>query len=268
VSPWREIADQVFVRRYAFYDQDIGVVLGANGALVVDTRSTHAQARELNSEIRALTPLPVRAVVNTHYHYDHSFGNRIFRPSPIWGHERCASRMIELGERTRAAMILEEPDLADDLREVVIDPPEITFKERALVDKVGREIELRYLGRGHTDSDIVVLILDADVVFAGDLLENGATPYFRDAYPIDWPATADALVALNRDVIVPGHGDVGDLGFARTQAAAFHALATLARRVEQDELGFEDALQESPFPAAASREPLERALSQLRGALD
>jgi len=268
VSVWNEIGERVFVRRYPFYDQQIGVVLGSDGALVVDTRSTHTQARELSREIRELTPLPVRAVVNTHFHYDHSFGNRIFRPAPVWGHERCASRLIELGERMRASIIVEEPELAGDLREVVIDPPEITFKERALVDRVGREIELRYLGRGHTDTDIVVLVLDTDVIFAGDLLENGATPVFGDAYPIDWPVTADALVALGRDVVVPGHGDVGDQVFAREQAAAFRALATLAGKVHDQVLGFDDAILDSPFSAATSREPLERALAQLRGELD
>jgi glyoxylase-like metal-dependent hydrolase (beta-lactamase superfamily II) len=263
-----EIGSQVFVLRFPFYDQEIGVVLGVDGVLVVDTRSTHEQGREISREIRKLTPLPIRAVINTHFHYDHTFGNRVFRPASIWGHERCAERLATLGERMRSSMIIEAPSLAAKLKGVVIDPPDFTFKERALVDRVGREIELRYLGRGHTDNDIVVLVHDADVLFAGDLLENGATPYFGDAYPIDWPATADALVALATIAVVPGHGDVGDREFARRQASEFHALAALAHRVHNGELGFEDAMSESPYPASASREPLERALAQLAGTLD
>jgi glyoxylase-like metal-dependent hydrolase (beta-lactamase superfamily II) len=267
-STCTEIADGVFVLRFPFYDQDIGLVVGTDGVLVIDTRSTHDQAREIARELRRLTPLPVRAVVNTHFHYDHTFGNRVFRPAAIWGHARCAERLVEYGERMRAAMTLEAPDLAADLRQVVIDPPDITFRERALVDRVGREIEVRYLGRGHTDGDVVVLVLDTDVVFAGDLLENGATPYFGDGYPLDWPATADALVALANGPVVPGHGDVADRAFAARQAAEFHALAELAHRVHAGEIGFDDALLESPFPAASSRGPLARAIAQLEGNLD
>jgi glyoxylase-like metal-dependent hydrolase (beta-lactamase superfamily II) len=263
-----EIERDVFVLRFPFYDQDIGVVIGTDGVLVVDTRSTHEQGREISREIRKLTRLPVRAVVNTHFHYDHTFGNRVFRPAAIWGHERCAERLVTLGERMRSSMIIEAPGLADELKGVVIDPPDITFKERALVHRVGREIELRYMGRGHTDNDIVVLIHDTDVVFAGDLLENGATPYFGDAYPIDWPATADALVALATGPVVPGHGEVGDRAFVQRQASEFHALAQLARRVADGEVGFDDALAASPYPRSASREPLERALGQLAGSLD
>ena len=83
--------DRVFVRRYAFFDQNIGVVRGDDGVLVVDTRVSHRQADEILADLRELTPLPVRAVVNTHGHNDHAFGNHRFRPAPIWGHARCAS---------------------------------------------------------------------------------------------------------------------------------------------------------------------------------
>jgi glyoxylase-like metal-dependent hydrolase (beta-lactamase superfamily II) len=263
-----EIADNVFVLRFAFYDQEIGLVLGSDGVLVIDTRSTHVQGREIADAIRRLTQLPVRAVVNTHFHYDHTFGNHVFRPASIWGHERCAERMLERGERSRARMATEEPALAADFAEVVIDPPEHTFQDSAIVDEVGREIVLRYLGRGHTDSDIVVIVPDAEVVFAGDLVENGATPYFGDAYPLDWPATADALAAVSTGAVVPGHGDVADRAFVTRQAGEFHALATLAGRVLRGDMDLEDAVRASPYPAADSREPLERAIAQLRGDLD
>ena len=67
------------MRRYAFYDQNIGVVLGDGEALVIDTRSTYGQAREIQAHLRELTPLPVTVVVDTHGHFDHAFGNAIFR---------------------------------------------------------------------------------------------------------------------------------------------------------------------------------------------
>jgi len=75
---WVEIGDRVFVRRYAFYDQNIGVVLGSGEALVIDTRSTYPQAREILADLSTLTAFPVTVVVDTHGHFDHAFGNRIF----------------------------------------------------------------------------------------------------------------------------------------------------------------------------------------------
>ena len=97
VPAWTEIGDRVFVRRYAFYDQNIGVVLGDGAALVIDTRSTHVQAREILADLRELTADPVTVVVNTHGHFDHAFGNHVFRPATIWGHVGCPPFMVRTG---------------------------------------------------------------------------------------------------------------------------------------------------------------------------
>ena len=82
---WVEIGDRFFVRRYAFYDQNIGLVLGDGAALVIDTRSTYGQAREVVEHVREITRDPVTTVVDTHGHFDHAFGNAMFRPCTIWG---------------------------------------------------------------------------------------------------------------------------------------------------------------------------------------
>ena len=132
----------------------------------------------------------------------------------------------------------------------------------------GRRLELRWLGRGHTDNDLVVRVPDASVLFAGDLLENGATPYFGDGYPIDWPATATALRALVAGPVVPGHGDVAGLAFVDVSIQAFGEVAMLAGRIHRGELDLEAAIALAPFPADDAREPLERAVAQLRGELD
>jgi glyoxylase-like metal-dependent hydrolase (beta-lactamase superfamily II) len=275
VSGWQEVGDRVFVRRYAFYDQNIGVVLGDDSCLVVDTRSTHGQADEVRADLRKLTPLPVSLVVNTHGHYDHAFGNHRFRPAEIVGHEGCVRFLAETGEAQRTIVAANVPAIATEIAEVVIDPPDRTFRERLVVEVSGRpvelRVELRYLGRGHTDHDIVLVVegRDGPIVFAGDLLENGATPYFGDGFPLDWPNTAQGLVALIADgVVVPGHGDVADRRFAEQQLEGFRGIAALAHEVHAGERSLDDAIERSPFPPADSREPLERALAQLRGELD
>jgi len=268
VSVWSEVGDRVFLRRYRFFDQQIGVIAGDDELLVVDTRSTHLQAEEIRSDLRALSALPVGIVVNTHHHYDHSFGNHVFRPARIWGHVRCASRMQVVGPAELATLAAENPTLAADLPSVVIDPPDHTFHETATIEVGGRRVELRHLGRGHTDDDIVVLVPDSGVLFAGDLVEGGAPPYFGDGYPLDWPETASRLLELVRGPVVPGHGDVGGRTFVEDQLAAFLAIAELGRRVHRAELSLDNAIAAGPYGPRASREPLERTIAQLRGELD
>ena len=267
---WTEIGDRVFVRRYEFFDQDIVAILGGSGALVVDTRSTPEQAREILDDLRDLGSPPVAIVVNTHGHFDHTFGNAVFRPAVIWGHERCAAMVRLTGEWQRSSVAARLPAIAAELAHVVLDPPEMTFTERASIDLDGRPIELTYFGRGHTDNDIVIRIPDADVLCAGDLVENGAPPSFGDGYPMDWPETLSRLLPLigERTVVVPGHGAHADRAFVEASAAEIGAIASLAQRVHAGALSLEAAVDEAPYSAAPARAALERALAQLRGELE
>lgn len=270
---WVEIGEDVYVRRYAFYDQNIGLILGRAEALVIDTRSTYAQAREIQEHVRELTDSPIGVVVDTHGHFDHVFGNGIFRPATIWGHERCVSFMVRNGERRKRTIAATEPSIADELAEIVIDPPDRVFATHARVEVGGREVSLRYLGRGHTDHDVVIEVPGTSVVFGGDLVENGNVPFFNDGYPLEWPATVGALAARVGDdaVVVPGHGDHGGKAFLESQAASLTRLADLAGRVEAGELTLDEAIAERPFPEHPpedARGGFERALSQIRGELD
>lgn len=273
VDGWVEIGDRVFVRRYEFYDQNIGVILGRGEALVIDTRATYGQAREILTDLGTLTRDPVTVVVDTHGHFDHVFGNAVFRPATIWGHEGCVTFMERTGEARKPTIATNTPELAGLLDEVVIDPPDRTFATTATAEVGERVVELRYLGRGHTDHDIVITVPGTDVLFAGDLLENGAVPWYGDGYPIEWVGTAAQLAGLVQPewgVVVPGHGDHAGREFADAQAASIAALATLAARVHAGELTLEDAIAAHPFPEHPpedARRPLMRALAQLRGEL-
>ena len=258
----------MFTRRYRFYDQQIGVVLGRGEALVIDTRVSERHGREILEDLRELTAHPVSIVVDTHWHSDHAFGNHAFRPATIWGHERCGPRLLETASRAIAELSAGIPSLAPDLAAVTLDPPDRSFSEHAVLEVGGRRVELRFLGRGHTDADIIVEVPDAGILFAGDLLEDGATPYFGDGYPLDWPETALRLAERARGPVVPGHGSVRDRTFAEDQAGAFLEIARLGREVHAGRLTLDAAIAASPFDPGTSREPLERALAQLRGELD
>jgi glyoxylase-like metal-dependent hydrolase (beta-lactamase superfamily II) len=265
---WLEVGDRVFTWRFAFFDQQIGVILGGSDVVVIDTRSTPVQAGEVADAIRELTRDPVSIVLNTHWHWDHTFGNSVFRPARIWGHALVPTRLRERGQETIEKATGWVPAIAADLRTVVIDPPDQTFEDAATVMAGDREIRLSYHGRAHTDTDIVIEVPDANVLFAGDLLEEGATPSFGDAFPMEWPDTVERLLPLATGAVVPGHGSVGDRAFVETQLDEFRALAALARRIHAGELDLEEAIGASPYSPETARAPLERALAQLRGELD
>lgn len=256
---WQEVGERVFRRRYAALDLNVGAVLGDDEVLVIDTRSWRAEAEELLGELRALTPLPCRQVLNTHAHFDHCFGNAVFRPAAVWGHERCAEDLRLHGEEQRRNVMDWFPQAAADLASLELVPPERLVTDRAAIDVGGRRVELLHLGRGHTDNDLVAVVPDAGVTFAGDLIEEGAPPSFGDAWPLEWPATLDRLVERATPAVVPGHGDVGGPELVRAQAAELHAVADLCRRVLAGELATEEALRRGPYPAETVRTALERA---------
>ncbi len=267
---WSEVGDRVFVRRYRTwngepFDQNVGAILGADGVAVIDTRASHRLADELRADLRALSHQPVVAVVNTHHHWDHTWGNSRFAGVPGWGHARCAERVVSDSEERRRHISEVEPSLADELAEVIFSPPDHTFTAAATVDLGDRQLELRHLGFGHTDNDVVIAVPDAAVLFAGDLLENDAAPGFGDAYPVAWAATALRLSTLVSGAVVPGHGSVGDRAFADRQAADLAALAGLGRSLVEGRLDKEEAVRRSPFPAAPTATALERIRLELEG---
>ena len=267
---WREIGDRIWVRRWPFLDQTIGVVAGAKCVAVIDTRSSIGHGHALLAEMRGLTALP-HLVVNTHHHWDHTLGNAAFRPCAAWGHARCAERLRAAGDDEKAKALTWSSELAADLAETPVDPPERTFETAAMVKLGGRTLELRHFGRGHTDNDIAIAI--DGVVFAGDLFEQGAPPSGGDSYPFEWPATLGQLLDFGGDeaVYVPGHGEPVDAEFVRAQLAEVAFLAEAARRADPGASAKALAAAVAPqlgWPGAYAADILERALGQLRGEIE
>lgn len=275
MNPWREIADRVFVRRFAFLDQTIGAVVGRERVLVIDTRSTLVQARELLDDLRHVSRLP-HLVFNTHAHFDHVLGNAAFRPCEIWGEDGCARFMRDHGLDRRARVAAQIPEIAADLLASPVDPPDQTFVGEATLDLGDRRVDLRFLGRGHTDHDVVALVPDDGVLFAGDLVEEGAPPSFGDAFPLDWPATLGHLLdAAGEGQVVPGHGEIVDRDFVAGQLGEIAFLAEMARRQWPDlraaghepagqapEYLVTDAARHLGWPAAPVRDALSRGIAQ------
>jgi glyoxylase-like metal-dependent hydrolase (beta-lactamase superfamily II) len=244
---FREVADGVFVRRHESLDLNCGLVVGRSACLVVDTRSHPGEAADLVAAVRRVTPSPW-TVVNTHAHYDHCFGNAAFRPATIWGSRGCAADLLATGEAQRAARVAEllaagDAGGAEQVRRAPLDPPDALVDDVAVLDVGGVEVVLRFLGRGHTGHDLVVEVEDG-VVFAGDLVEEGAPPAFDDAFPAEWPATLGRLHAMARGPVVPGHGAVVDAAFVGAQREELLAVLAALR---------EGRLDRGPYPEAVMR---------------
>jgi glyoxylase-like metal-dependent hydrolase (beta-lactamase superfamily II) len=269
-SAWTEVAAGVFVRRYAALDQTLGLVVGEQRCLVVDTGRDEVHGAELAAAIRSVTPLPWTAMI-THAHWDHFFGTASFLPCSVWAHERCrdvvADRAEEMRDRgLRYYAESRDPTSAAALRTARAIRPSDVFADQVVIDLGGRSVGLSHLGRGHTDNDIVVNVSDEAVVFAGDLVEQGAPPAIgADAYPAEWPATLDRLLALEPEVVVAGHGRPVDAAFVRTQRDELAVVANLVRAVAAGELSKAEAVARSPYPQEATLPALGHVVRIRRG---
>lgn len=263
-----QLGEGVFRRRYDSLDLNVGVVLGDDGVLIVDTRSTHEEAEELVRDLRTLTDLPVRWVVNTHWHWDHAFGNAVFPNCEIWGHDLCRTGMERFGERMKgdARSWLPSSQHAE-VDAVVVVPPDRTFSDSASL-AIGRDVDLTYHGLAHTDADIVVRVPGSDVAFFGDMIEEGGPPNFGDSYPLVWPETLEAAASDLPAVAVPGHGDVVDERFVKNQLEELSTIAGLSAQVAAGEIDLEAASAQGPYSREVMRSALARARSTSGGLID
>ncbi|HEY2202848.1 MAG TPA: MBL fold metallo-hydrolase [Pseudonocardia sp.] len=263
VGSWVELGDGVFARRYAELDLTVGLVLGSARALVIDTRGDGVQGAELAASVRSLTGLPL-TVALTHAHFDHCFGTSAFVPAPVYAQRGCAAALAGTAEAQRAEWVAHyrghgRPDTADALAAATVVPPGHLVDRVAGLDLGGRAVRLLHPGPGHTDHDLAVHVPDAAVVFAGDLVEQGAPPDFTDADPSRWPAALDRLLALRPGTVVPGHGDPVPASFVAIQRAELAEVAALCARVSGGELSPAAAEHLGPYPPDSIRVALCRA---------
>jgi glyoxylase-like metal-dependent hydrolase (beta-lactamase superfamily II) len=215
---WVEVGDGVLARRYAELDLTVGLVVGDERALVVDTRGDARQGAELAAAVRAVTALPL-VVAITHAHFDHCFGTSAFLPCPVHALPACRAAITATAGAQRTEWTAHYHGAGDDGTADALaatDPPLPDHAAPARLDLGGRTVDLLHLGRGHTDHDLLVHV--DDVVFAGDLVEQSAPPSVGpDSNPAEWPGTLDALLALAPRVVVPGHGDPVEPAFVAEQ---------------------------------------------------
>ena len=229
---WFEVGPGVFQRRYDPMDVSVVVVVGPTGLTVVDTRNNPAEADEVIRDIARRFDVPIVAVVNTHAHYDHTFGNQSFAALPsvqVYGHHLIPSHFAAY-EAPRLAAQQADPAREPDKRwvDVVLTPPGVLVHTAHTVVLGGRTIMLIPLDPGHTDTDLAVFIPDCRVWLLGDVIEESGPPMFGSgSFPLTWPTVVEGLLQEIQpgDVIVPGHGAVVDRDFVVRQMQALQEVA-------------------------------------------
>lgn len=228
IGPWRPIADRVWIGVAEPETATIGLVAGSEGCLLIDCGSSTDHGTLIRKSIAAVTEMPLVAVVVTHAHYDHAYGLGAFGDVQTIGHESI-----------RTALPAEVPAPG---REIAV---------AAMLNLGDRRVEIAHLGRGHTEGDLLVVVPDAAVVFAGDLIEPGDGPWWgADSIPHEWPATLDGLVGLMTDSTqaVPGHGDPVDRGFVFEERGRVAAVAGEIQRLALDGVPEDQALDRGEWP--------------------
>ena len=189
-------------------DPTSGVVIGDDAVMVIDTRSTPVAAQDLIRRVRKVTNKPIKYVVLTHYHAVRVMGASAYGAEHIIASEDTLGLIRERGAQDFKSEVGRFPRLFQSVESVPgLTWPTITFKDRMTIWLGKLEVQFLQIGRGHTKGDIVVWLPKSRVLFSGDLVENGATPYAGDAYLRDWPHTLERMRAMKPRKLVPGRGD-------------------------------------------------------------
>lgn len=260
LSPFESVADGVYRAVAEPAAVNIGLVVGTTEALVVDTGSSPEQGAEILRAAEQTAGVPVRAVAVTHWHYDHLFGLAAFVGLDAYGHETVPSWLDRAECREAARQLGVEPG--------TLVAPTKTFSLAVTRDLGGRRVELVHFGRGHTDGDVVVIVPEAGVIFAGDLLEEGRAPDFGpDCHLKEWPSAIDGVLGLLGEdtIVVPGHGAPVERVFAFNQRAQISALYGQVEYLVAKGVRRETAYEagEWPFDEATVRAVLPLAYAQL-----
>ena len=203
-----ELADGIFALT-AEGDPNSGVIIGDDSVLVIDPRATPVMARELVARVRTITDKPIRHLLLTHYHAVRVLGATGFAERiNIIASEVTRDMIAERGAEDMASEIQRFPRLFRAQESIPgLTWPTITFSQEMSLWLGSREVRIIHAGRGHTRGDTIAWLPKEKILFAGDLVEHGATPYCGDAHFRDWPGTLDRLAALQPEQLVPGRGE-------------------------------------------------------------
>jgi cyclase len=241
------VADNVFYFQSDVYAQvTAGAVIGPNWAVVIDTLAIPEESLQIRDYIEQELNLPVRYVIDTHYHADHAWGNCFFPGATIIGHSLCRRQLSTKGQQS----LLEARKQNPAFRRVKIVLPQLTFEESYLILRVGKKTLSMFPLPGPCADNIGVLVEEDRVLFAGDAFMP--LPYIVDGNIDDTIASLKRISKMGLENVVPGHGDIvlrGEIdGMVRDNLSYLSALRKGVRKAARrkypmeilSEIGVED----------------------------
>lgn len=275
------LADNVYARIVSPDGDAVGnsaVLVLDSSVLVFDTHYTPEAGQALLEAIRSITPKPVRYVVNSHFHPNHTHGNQVFAGAQLIGSTNARRDMLQvdlpsLNRTIKAAKtqlqsllggVSKEANAAEaqriksreqylkDLLRLRIVAPFVTFDDSLIIRDGGAEAKILFLGKGHTDGDIVLVLPSVKIAFLGDLFFNEAIPNVQDASILEWMTTLQNVLKLEADTFVPGHGPVGDRKAVEGFLRYFEELKGLVQPAISRGDSMEQAIREIKLPAKYS----------------
>lgn len=233
------VSENVFWFQSEVYAQvTAGVVAGPQWAVVIDTLALPDETLAIREFIERELSVPVRYVINTHYHADHTWGNCFFPGATIVAHARCRELLLERGEPSLEAARKQNPAL----RQVRIVPPQMTFVNGEMTLRVGKKNLIIGPAFGHSEDGISVLVEEDRILFAGDSFMP--IPYIVDGDVDESVASIKRIAKMGLENIVQGHGDIilrGEIDAAVREnlnylTAVKKAVKSIARKKNADEL--------------------------------
>ncbi len=219
------------------FGANAGVIIGDNSVLVIDTQISSQRAQEFIQAIREVTDKPVRYVLNTHFHSDHSFGNADFS---TLGATIISHQMADVYMKKWSQKILDNGWTgltADQAQGTRIVYPDMTFQDKLVIDLGGIKPEIVFHTHSHTQGSAFVHLPEQKIVFAGDVLFNDYHPNMGASDVAGWVKTLDLISSLNANTIVPGHGELSvnqDLTDLRSYLLFFDEKAKQFAEVSDD----------------------------------
>jgi len=204
----QEVSDGVFAYIQpdgTWFINNTGFLTGSAGVTSVDACSTERRTRDYLAAIAATTAQPVRTLINTHHHGDHTHGNYLLRGATIVAHDKCRAEMLAAGLPNFGGLFEDV-----DWGALELAPPFLTYDDHVTLYSDDLRCDVRYVGSpAHTTNDSIVWIPERSVLFSGDLIFNGGTPFMLMGSVAGAIDVLEGLIKpLGATTIVPGHGDV------------------------------------------------------------
>jgi cyclase len=246
-----ELAEDVFAYLQAgggYCVANAGLIAAPAGLTAIDALFTPAMTRSFLAEAGRVSNAPLRRLIDTHHHVDHTFGNQFFAGAEIIAHARTRSEMQRVGLPIEQ-LTENAPHFRPELQEIVLTLPTLTYEGALTVYCGSRRLELLHLGPAHTIDDTLVYMPEERILFAGDVAFFYVTPLAFEGNIGGWIDVAERILQMDVDWIVPGHGPIG----GKAELALMRDYLIMLR--EQARPGYESGLSAEATAAAIDLGP-------------